>query len=161
MNTFIKMLVAITDPVAIERGYQILSAKRDLLDCHSGEAETSTHSYMEPKTLKRMTSMANPADTAAVVNHKLAPSLKDTMLYDSRKGAFMLRLRGVTGGMVQSGFSNGDLFKLVSMGYERSQVRSFGQNKPAIIKNQYLESVFRFNCGCINHCMCGRISKQF
>lgn len=163
MNTFIKMLAAITDPVAIERGYQIFAAKRDLLARNAEETTTFAHSYMEPRPLEtkcpdmvdlhHVTTAPKPADTAAG-EYKLAPSLDDVRRYRLCGGKFVLRLRCVTADMIRCGFYTGQVFEMVSVGYQRSKVRSLNRSKMAIVKNQYLESVFRFNCGCTVECCC-------
>ena len=46
MNTFIKMLASVTDPVTIERYYQIFAAKRELL---TPPKPAFKHSVMEPR----------------------------------------------------------------------------------------------------------------
>lgn len=164
MKSFIKMLSAVTNPVAIERGYQIFAAKRDLLARQSEKTVKFAHSYMEPRPLEtkcpdmvdlhHVTTTAKPADTAVAGEYKLIPSFADYLKYDTTKGQFVLRLRNVTPAMVESGFYRNQCFKLITAGYERSHVRKVNSHKKAIVKNQYLESAFRFHCGCFDECCC-------
>lgn len=164
MKTFIKMLAAVTDPAAIERGYQIMAAKRYLLARKAEKTTTSAHSYTEPRPLEtkcpdmvdlyHVTAAPKPADNTEAGEYKLAPSSQEVLRYNGKSGKFVLRLRCATADMIRCGFYTGQVFEMVSVGYQRSKVRSLNRNKMAIVKNQYLESVFRFNCGCTGECCC-------
>lgn len=164
MKTFIKMLAAVTNPVAIERGYQIFAAKRDLLNRQAEKTTTFAHSYMEPRPLEtkcpdmvdlhHVTTKSKPADNTEAGEYKLAPSLDDVRRYRLCGGKFVLRLRCATSDMVRCGFYTGQVFEMMSVGYQRSKVRSLNRSKMAIINNKYLESVFLFNCGCTVECCC-------
>ena len=52
-QTFIDMLVAIKDPAAIEKAYNILAAKRELLAAERNTVKTRefAHTFMEPKPI--------------------------------------------------------------------------------------------------------------
>lgn len=146
-STIIQMMTSITDPVIIERCYQIFAAKRDLL----------AHSYMEPVKLSKIEVMVEHPQDAG---YKLAPSLYDVMLYQGAPGKFMLRLTGMPK-VCTEGFHNGQLFRMRKAGFERSHVQLVSAAtgithayRKAIIHNKHLESVFRFDCGCINKCIC-------
>lgn len=52
-QTFIDMLVAIRDPVAIEKAYNILAAKRELVARNAATTREFAHTYMEPRPLPK------------------------------------------------------------------------------------------------------------
>lgn len=159
-STIVQMMAAITDPVIIERCYQIFAAKRALLACNAEKTATFAHSYMEPRPVRKSYAQFRKEQEEARVNklgqhtYKLAPSLMDVMQYKGRNGEFVLLLCNATAAMRNTGFTNGTLFKMASVGYERSQVEQLSTRRLAIVKNAHLRSVFRFDCGCINDCCC-------
>ncbi|MGL5706966.1 MAG: hypothetical protein ACRDDF_01675 [Aeromonas sp.] len=70
-NTFIKMLAAIEDPAAIERAYQMMAAKRELLarnaektrefNLRYGDEKGFKHSTMEPRPLPDVRKVSFPS----------------------------------------------------------------------------------------------------
>lgn len=89
-QTFIDMLVAIKDPVAIEKAYNILAAKRALFVVGAGKGvgkSTFQHSVMEPKPVSK-------------------PKLKDYQI----DGGDYVEIKGATPDMQAHGFYNGELF---------------------------------------------------
>ena len=116
-QSFIAMLAAIESPEAIERGYQILAAKRSLLALHKAEKTVKfAHTYMEPRPL---------VDTkcAAIADLK--------------------RLKDVTPAMARNGFHNGMVFRMVKGGHQTSTLRHVRSGRVATIHNRYLESFFK------------------
>lgn len=154
-STIVQMMAAITDPVVIERCYQIFAAKRALL-ASAEETRKFQHCVMEPKPVqKRYTEQGE-----ASPGYKLLPSFAEASRYMGKNGKFVLRLHGVPAPVTSEGFRNGQLFALRNAGYERSSVKLLSylsgipSHRNAIIHNKHLESVFRFQCGCINDCCC-------
>lgn len=113
-NTFIQMMVSITDPVAIERGYQLLAAKRELLNANTGESS----------------------------EFKMAPSFYEAQMTAYTKGEWLLELQNATPQMHTLGFINGSHWRLLGAGYEYSAVQALNTGKKARIRNKYLKSVF-------------------
>ena len=139
-KTFIDMLTAITEPEAIERAYQIMAAKRDLLAYDRSKVKTIefAHTYMEPKPL--VTEKKPPLELASF---KLLPSLADIMHTLPVKGEYLIRLKGATPRMVAAGFQNGMVFKLLEGGYNESALRHVRSGKVARMNNNHLESFFK------------------
>ncbi|WVX92098.1 endolysin [Aeromonas phage phiA014S] len=164
-NTFIKMLAAIEDPAAIERAYQMMAAKRDLLarnaenprefNLRYGDEKGFKHSVMEPRPMVEI-KCADKVDLEASLKvaaqlrleeaaapYKLAPSLADIQFTRNMAGAFRLEIHGATPAMVAVGINDGDLFTMESVRYNRSVVRSVRQVKrTAVIHNRFLRVVF-------------------
>ncbi|MGL5706786.1 MAG: hypothetical protein ACRDDF_00755 [Aeromonas sp.] len=164
-NTFIKMLAAIEDPAAVERAYQMMAAKRDLLarnaektrefNLRYGDEKGFKHSVMEPRPLADvkcpdMVELARVKAESAMTEaecvaapYKLAPSLADIQFTRNMAGAFRLEIHGATPAMIAVGINDGDLFTMESVRYNRSVVRSVRQAKrTAIVHNRFLRVVF-------------------
>lgn len=164
-NTFIKMLAAIEDPAAIERAYQMMAAKRDLLarnaektcefNLRYGDEKGFAHLVREPRPVfdtkcadkvdmhHKATFDAALEKAGVTAAYKLAPSMKDIQFVKGLSGAFRLAIFNATDDMQAAGFNNGDLFDMEKVGYERSTVRS-SENimRTARVHNRYLRVVF-------------------
>ncbi|MGL5189981.1 MAG: hypothetical protein ACRC7S_10085 [Cetobacterium sp.] len=147
-QTFIDMLVAIKDPAAIEKAYNIMAAKRALLAQRKAEKTVKfAHTDMEPRPLfdtkcpdmvdlKRMTAPVHEG-------YKLMPSPMDIINHNHQKGEFLIRLKDVTPMMTKNGFYNGMVMKLLKSGYEASTLRHVRSGRVAVIHNRHLESFFK------------------
>lgn len=152
-KTFIDMLTAINEPEAIERAYQIMAAKRDLLAYDRNKVKTRefAHTYMEPKPLTTKPKHMVTAEGSSIPKRpplqlpafKLMPSLADIMRTRTVKGEHLIRLKDVTHDMKQRGFQNGMVFKLLKGGYDKSSLRHVRSGRVAIISNVFLESFFK------------------
>lgn len=132
LNTFIQMMAAVNDPEAIERGYQILSAKRDLIARQKAKTREFVHSYTEPR----------PLATAPRSAAGLTPSFDEAMSKAYTKGKWLLEIHGGTPQMHMLGFTNGSRWQLRGEGSEYSSVAEVSTGRRARIRNKYLKLVF-------------------
>ena len=146
LNTFTQMMAAVNDPVAIERGYQILSAKRDLIARQKEKTRDFAHTYMEPRPLveTRCPDMAELARVKAesAGSFKLMPSFDEACMTASTKGEWLLEMHSGTAAMHELGFIDGSHWRLLGTGYEYSSVANVKNGRKARIRNKYLKSVF-------------------
>lgn len=100
-QTFIDMLVAIKDPAAIEKAYNILAAKRELLKVEDKPA--FQHTSMEPRPIEKTYSQVR-------LEHEQE---KERMRSNGIMAGDYVEIKGATPAMQRNGFSNGQQFRVI------------------------------------------------
>lgn len=127
-QTFIDMLVAIKDPVAIEKAYNIMAAKRELLVGAAGKGVGKSkfqHTVMEPRPVPKTYSMTRIRELEA----------------EEQKGDQLIRLKNTTKAMRRNGFHDGMVFKFFrNTPSGKVEVRHVRSGRHAIVDARFLES---------------------
>lgn len=109
-QTFIDMLVAIKDPVAIEKAYNIMAAKRELLVVGAGKGVGKSafqHSVMEPRPVPKTYSQESLEQEQSRQKELRERGLPLITTGDT------VALKGATPSMQAQGFYNGQRFRII------------------------------------------------
>ncbi|MGL5643164.1 MAG: hypothetical protein ACRCW3_00060 [Metamycoplasmataceae bacterium] len=128
-QTFIDMLVAIKDPVAIEKAYNIMAAKRELLKADA--TPKFQHTFMEPRPVEKTYSQVR---------------LEQEEALRKPEGKSLLRLVNPTMRMERAGFHADMVFEFIKMGDFRVICKHVRSGRIALLPPANVETFYKKPC---------------